>query len=348
MSEEEADAETSLSDAMKSASINIVIEKPSYGFNDAHSGVLNALLQGHPDLMDIRDPDNVPNGRRQMLRMAAEDDDFDIDRFIADELAGDDDPINIAANEFLPHWATGFNAGKVGSEPSSSAAPSFNFCSGDDDLVFTFGSLSVDKTKEEEVAQDVAFSAEERATMLALPNKEYLLEEASAEGRAALRSILCVVLAYVYDHRMTQGDPSIESAWTVRKLSATLSWLDTCTTTRAVIETFVHRCLTYPYMRSFKLAKKCAKDAGQIFTGGRRVVLRCLLQVRQIFASSDEFYSLNRLFVDDMCVWLQTVSEITISELAKDISRAASSVAIRRIRWGLASVLRAEAAQKNE
>ena len=34
-----------------------------------------------------------------------------------------------------------------------------------------------------------------------------------------------ILLAYCYDNRTTEGDPTSESAWTINKLSSTLSWL---------------------------------------------------------------------------------------------------------------------------
>ena len=251
------------------------------------------------------------------------------------------------------------------SSPSPASTPSksetspftFNFCSpassgkspvvasnGDESgLLFTFGNMSIkneaSSSTPKKSANAVQFSQEEQRTMLSLPRKEYLIKAGSDEMHMALRSILCVLLAYVYDHRMTQGDPTIESPWTVRKLSATLSWLDTCSTVRGVIDSFVHRCLCYPYMRSFSFAKMCVKDARAIFKGGRRVVLRCLLQTRKVFASSDEFYPHNRFYLDDMCVWLQTVSDEAVDTFALEVSRAASTTSMKRVRWGVTSLV---------
>lgn len=35
-----------------------------------------------------------------------------------------------------------------------------------------------------------------------------------------------VMYAYCFNHRMTMGDHTVESAWNIAKLSSTLSWFD--------------------------------------------------------------------------------------------------------------------------
>ena len=61
-------------------------------------------------------------------------------------------------------------------------------------------------------------------------NRQFLLDE--REEAQALGAAASVVMAYAYDERMTGGEGSTESAWTVAKLSAALSWLEPLPTAR--------------------------------------------------------------------------------------------------------------------
>jgi hypothetical protein len=49
------------------------------------------------------------------------------------------------------------------------------------------------------------------------------------EQHALYFGLLDIIAAYCYDHRTTEGDPTSESAWTINKLSATLSWFEVIT-----------------------------------------------------------------------------------------------------------------------
>ncbi len=47
-----------------------------------------------------------------------------------------------------------------------------------------------------------------------------------AELQSTYLGLVDVLLACCYDDRTTQSEPTVESAWTVAKLSGTLSWLE--------------------------------------------------------------------------------------------------------------------------
>ena len=128
------------------------------------------------------------------------------------------------------------------------------------------------------------------------------------ERTMALCCIYDIVLANAYDYRMTKGEGSVESAWTVRTLSATLSWLEEWNRPAEVLESIIHRSLVYPYIRHTDLTTQIVSDATKVFECGKRAVLKCLLRVRSVFAHSDTFYLLNRLFLNDMALWIQGVS----------------------------------------
>lgn len=56
-----------------------------------------------------------------------------------------------------------------------------------------------------------------------LGSREFLLTKEDAIS--AWLSLIDIMYAFCYNHRTTQGDNTVESAWTINKLSATLSWL---------------------------------------------------------------------------------------------------------------------------
>lgn len=68
----------------------------------------------------------------------------------------------------------------------------------------------------------VKFSREEMELFKTLGNRDYLLDE--WEKKTALFSLVDILFAFAYNHRTTLGEYSVESAWTINKLSATMSW----------------------------------------------------------------------------------------------------------------------------
>lgn len=69
-------------------------------------------------------------------------------------------------------------------------------------------------------------SKEEIEELKNIGNKDYLLD--ANEKRKVLFSLVDIIYAYAYNHRTTLGETTVESAWTVNKLSSTLSWLEVC------------------------------------------------------------------------------------------------------------------------
>jgi hypothetical protein len=61
----------------------------------------------------------------------------------------------------------------------------------------------------------------------------------------------------------------------------------------------------YPYLRHWKLTRKTLADVCRVLLLGRRCVLKCLLRLRAVLGRSDCHFALNKLYVDDYCVWVQ-------------------------------------------
>lgn len=68
----------------------------------------------------------------------------------------------------------------------------------------------------------VAFNEAEVDLLKELPNKEYLLDP--EEEQKLCLNVVDILYASCYDHRTTLGESTMESSWTINKLSSTLCW----------------------------------------------------------------------------------------------------------------------------
>lgn len=65
------------------------------------------------------------------------------------------------------------------------------------------------------------------------------------------------------------------------------------------------RALAFPLHRSFALAETCRADVASFLAGGKRLVVRCLLDVKDILDHHDIYYVYSKIWVDDFCLWAQ-------------------------------------------
>lgn len=110
---------------------------------------------------------------------------------------------------------------------------------------------------------------------------------------------------------------------------------------------FCRRSLSFPLYRHFELSRKCIQDVVTILLLGREAVLRCLLEIQYLFDHSgvggdEEFkFILNKIFVEDYCVWIQTLvkNDDVLKTLAEKIQEELNQT-IKKTnpsldRWGL-------------
>ena len=102
---------------------------------------------------------------------------------------------------------------------------------------------------------------------------------------------------------------------------------------------------TPPFVfRSWKVAEKLRSDVTEILKQGRRCVLKCLLQTREIFRATDTApcYLLNDLYLDDYCVWIQ--NELRCDATLASLAHVIESVKILKSDVGFELVLVEKAA----
>lgn len=165
----------------------------------------------------------------------------------------------------------------------------------------------------------IKFSEAEKDRMLNFPNKEFLLDKTME--KVAYMGLLDIIFAYAYNHRIMEGENSVESAWTICKLSSTLSWLDTDSTPRDVLVSSVRRSLCYPLYRHWKLAIATVRDVKTIFHLGRNQILKSLLEVHRLLGADEPHYILNELYITDYCIWLQAQPHKKIKLLASAVDK---------------------------
>ncbi|XP_010214371.1 PREDICTED: protein SHQ1 homolog [Tinamus guttatus] len=166
-------------------------QKYCYGFGNLHSAVLQRLQDELTDVIDIKDPDRVPVSERRRKRLAAEAAKFDPDHYLADFF--EDEAIEHVL-KYKPWW---IDAHK------KKTALQHQECDGQ-----TF----------------VVFSEEEREQLRKFKNKSYLLDKRTRHH--VYLGLIDILLAYCYEICVNEGDKNVESPWNVRKLSATLCWLE--------------------------------------------------------------------------------------------------------------------------
>lgn len=69
---------------------------------------------------------------------------------------------------------------------------------------------------------EIEFTEVEVDLLKELPNKEYLLE--AEDTRRLYLNLVDILYASCYNHRTTKGENTVESSWTINKLSSTLCW----------------------------------------------------------------------------------------------------------------------------
>lgn len=256
-----------------------------YGFGNQRAGVFTRLQDELGDVIDVKSPDNTTAAERRQNRLAAEQAKFDPDHYLADLF--EDDYIHHLL-KYQPWWI----------EAKNEREKKLRTC--------------LEQHAEEAT---VTFSEEEKEQLRKFTNKSYLLDKKASQQ--VWISLVDIILAYAYEVRATEGETNVESAWNIRKLSGTLSWLESYNSIQNVLESCGRRVLCYPLYRHFKLIVAAIHDTSVILQLGKACVLKCLLAIHRIFRENDPAYILNDLYISDYCVWIQKAKSKKVVALAE-------------------------------
>jgi len=248
------------------------------------------------------EPEQSEEQRRRRMRLQMENEKFDSNRYLSDlNIEEEGDMIFDAAMIMVPHWIA--NASQ-NSDLDNITSRLANLAASDDQITF--------------------FSSEESHLLATFSPQSNIPVQLSAEQkRTAFLSLADILFAYAYDHRTTDGDSTVESSWTVMILSPSLAWLENYNPPYDRIEDVVRwnirRSLIHPYLRSYTLARKVVEDVCLILKGGRRTVIRCLLQLHRIMEKSDSHYLFNKLYIDPLIGWVQRCEENEVQQFRREI-----------------------------
>lgn len=272
-----------------------------YGFNGAYSGIVGLSVANGNDINEVMDPERATPAERLLERLLKENIKFDPEIYAADYIMAQRPEEDDKNYRELLLWRS----------PSARALAAWQ------------------KLKKEGV-MEVAFSAEEQERMVQLPRRTVLVDGPQLPHVVAF--LVSVLFAYHYDLRETEGEHNVESAWTVGKLTPQIAALDSVLAAdgallRGAVVGGYRRALCYPYHRSFDLAQKLWDDVYYTLRGGKRQVLRCLLDCRELFRYHDVYYVYDKIWMEDLCVWLvHSAGEELVRLLAHDLKREAGQV----------------------
>lgn len=162
------------------------------------------------------------------------------------------------------------------------------------------------------------FTPEEHDAMQKLPKRTYILDN----PRRTYLGLVAVLYAYCYDVRSTQGDPTVESAWTICKLSPLFAALDdSFSTATDVVRSCLTRAISFPLYRHWDLATAVVQDVYYLLRLGKRHILRALLAIKLILDTSDPYFIYSRIWVDDLATWIQYANDEVLRGLAHEVHK---------------------------
>lgn len=168
--------------------------------------------------------------------------------------------------------------------------------------------------------QEVKFTTTELDILKELPNKEYLLTE--EQEYQVLLSLIDILFGYCYDKRIFMFENSCESGWAINKLSSTLSWFDKFESLKEVLIAGYRRSLILPLYRNWNLTEKVFADLKNLLKLGRKFILRCVLDIYQLFkmgSCTDPRYILNDLYIKDYCIFIQKMDSKQLEDIVGEI-----------------------------
>ncbi|RLN56935.1 hypothetical protein BBJ29_000884 [Phytophthora kernoviae] len=334
--------------AEPSIGVRVTDLAPSYGFNNAYTDFFRVWHGQISEILSLPDPEHMQPEQRRVLREAAEEQQFDVERYLMDFANSEDDMYLELAMNFEPFWkkfpvlASTAVAPKKITEVTAKKPLIVEVDSNIDRVGDNLSSMSLgwDSTQpppspSTSSEPTVSFTDAEQQLLLRLPRKEFLLPEDSPEEKVVIGGLVDILIGFAYEQLTTQGDSGVESTWTVSIVSPTLSWLDSNADLRSVVRSTVRRMITFPFLRQYALALRCVREASEILKRGKRVVLRALLTLYRIVEKSETQYLLNALYIQDYCVWIQSVSDERLQRVSKELEAHIAAFKKDNTGWAL-------------
>lgn len=140
-------------------------------------------------------------------------------------------------------------------------------------------------------------------------------------------SLVTILFAATYNHRTNTGDNTVESAWTIVKLSPTLSWFEHPRSIVDAASMVTRRALCFPLYRSWTLATRCLRDVVTLLHLGKPAVVKVLLDAMDIVEHCEDAWRVGKVWLEDYARWMQFeereggASEEYLQAMAKELER---------------------------
>lgn len=143
-----------------------------------------------------------------------------------------------------------------------------------------------------------------------------------SDPKKAYIGLLNLLFSFFYDIRTTFNDHTVETPWTIGKLTPQFASLDDSfhTVSEAVVASS-RRALTYPLVRSFGLVLEIWKDVSKVIKSGKRAILKVLLELYKLFSVHDLYYVYADIWLKDYIGWIQYASDKVLDSLAEELDK---------------------------
>ncbi|CCK70458.1 Hsp90 cochaperone SHQ1 KNAG_0E01960 [Huiozyma naganishii CBS 8797] len=309
-----------------------ILNGAKYGFDGAYSDIIGLSISNGNEINGLRDPEHTNANERCVERLRTEDVSFD-DGYYASE----------------------YMTGKYGDEDDLMISRIREIMSFTPPIIKDY--LDWRKTEPDtQATMPIEFSDKEKEQMQKnLPHKSYSLLS-SETTKLSYITILNILFSYSFDLLENEGDQTSESIWTVGKLTPQIAYLDQqlvpeepplqenvlikeathssnnpATKQESIIQSSIRagfrRSLCYPLHRVFDLSERAWRHAYHILSGGKRLVIKVLLAVHELFRYHDVYYVYNKCLLDDLCSWfIDQGNETVIRSLALEVHKELSQV----------------------
>ncbi|SCU88519.1 LADA_0E10638g1_1 [Lachancea dasiensis] len=281
---EQFDWELKQTPAATENSFNLLTAK--YGFDDKYERAIGISVVNGNDINELDQPDKSNYEERIQERLRKENLKFDPEYYVSEYMTakyGNEDDLEIngirTLLKFTPPLAKSFLKWYKNAE-------------------------------DKDGVMDVQFSEIEQKQMREnLPNKRYMVDDA----KRLYLTILSLLFAYNFEQTENEGVHNTESAWTIGKLAPQIAFLDQqiiipnkpsdVSIIKAIVVTGFRRSLSYPLHRNYELSAKVWNYVYYILRGGKRLVIKALLDIHEVFRFHDVYYVYNTILLNDLCSW---------------------------------------------
>ncbi|KAJ8323251.1 hypothetical protein QVD99_000440 [Batrachochytrium dendrobatidis] len=267
----------------------------AYGFNNQYSGFAANIENVANEILDVVDLDHSTPESRRKNRIDSENAKFDEDYYISEFLSRDE---FVHLIKYRPaSWKVLKEIQQSGDKESSGT--------------------SVPTVKTHAFLE---FTELEQSQLRNLSNRQYLID--SAMERCIYLGLVDIIFGYCFNLRTTEGEDTVESAWTICKLSGTLSCFDAFLSLSEVVSCSLRRSLAFPLNRHIDLTKIVYEDVVILLKLGRRAILKALLHIKRLLEHDEVAFVLDRVWITDYCVWIQQqATDVRLKSLASELHR---------------------------